>query len=167
VFVDASVEPEAEVEMKKLFPAESSQIFAHAADPRTLLAMARDLFGHVPEAWCLSIPVENLDIGGRAVGVWPNKAWTWPSRSIRKLARAKPCLREVNLKPLCATQARTGLRRKVRVDSGCAHVERHERHGATSLGHERGRLQRRRREDWSSGWHSTVNSAPIAPSQSG
>ena len=63
VFVDASVEPQAEVEMKKLFAAESSQIFAHAADPRTLLAMARDIIGHVPEAWCLSIPVKNLDIG--------------------------------------------------------------------------------------------------------
>jgi Ni,Fe-hydrogenase maturation factor len=36
---------------------------AHAADPRTLLAVARDVFGHAPKAWWLTIPVENLAIG--------------------------------------------------------------------------------------------------------
>jgi hydrogenase maturation protease len=86
VFVDASVEPEVEVEMKKLFPAESSQIFAHAADPRTLLAMARDLFGHVPEAWCLSIPVENLDIGEELSAV-AKRGLDVALKSIRDLAR--------------------------------------------------------------------------------
>ena len=86
VFVDASVEPEAEVEMKKLFPAESSQIFAHAADPRTLLAMARDLFGHVPEAWCLSIPVENLDIG-EELSAMAKRGLDLAIKSLRDLAR--------------------------------------------------------------------------------
>ena len=34
---------------------------AHAADPRTMLALARDVFGHVPEAWWLTIPAVKLD----------------------------------------------------------------------------------------------------------
>ena len=38
---------------------------AHAASPATLLALARDVFGHAPEAWWLTIPVEDLGIGDR------------------------------------------------------------------------------------------------------
>ena len=63
IFVDASVESAREIRLRPLQPAESSQLIAHAADPRTLLALARDVFGHVPEAWWLTIPVENLQIG--------------------------------------------------------------------------------------------------------
>ncbi len=63
VFVDASVEVPREVRFRPLQPADSSQILAHAADPRTLLALARDVFGHVPEAWWLTIPADDLGIG--------------------------------------------------------------------------------------------------------
>ena len=48
-----------EVQFRKLKPADSSQLMAHAADPRTMLALARDVFGHCPEAWWLTIPAEN------------------------------------------------------------------------------------------------------------
>jgi hydrogenase maturation protease len=63
VFVDASVEPGGSVQTRELAPAESSQILAHTADPRTLLALARDVFGHAPPAWGVTLPVENLEIG--------------------------------------------------------------------------------------------------------
>jgi hydrogenase maturation protease len=63
VFVDATVESAAEVELRKLLPAKSSQVFGHSANPVTLLAIAQDLFGHAPEAWSLAIPVENMDMG--------------------------------------------------------------------------------------------------------
>ncbi len=63
VFVDAAVDAPSEVQLRKLVPAESSQIMAHAADPRTMLALARDAFGHAPEAWWLTIPAEDLGIG--------------------------------------------------------------------------------------------------------
>jgi hydrogenase maturation protease len=63
VFVDAALDSTREVQLRKLAPAESSQIMAHAADPCTLLALARDIFGHAPEAWWLTIPVENIEIG--------------------------------------------------------------------------------------------------------
>lgn len=63
IFVDAAVDAPREVELRPLAPAESSQIMAHAADPRTMLALSRDVFGHAPKAWWLTIPVEDLAIG--------------------------------------------------------------------------------------------------------
>jgi len=61
IFVDAAVDAPQEVQWRKLQPKESSQLMAHAADPRTMLALARDVFGHVPEAWWLTIPA--IDLG--------------------------------------------------------------------------------------------------------
>ena len=63
LFVDAAVDAPREVQLRPLAPAESSQIMAHAADPRTMLALARDVFGHAPAAWWLTIPVVDLAIG--------------------------------------------------------------------------------------------------------
>ena len=63
LFVDAAVDAPREVQLRTLAPAESSQIMAHAASPATLLALARDVFGHAPEAWLITIPVEELGIG--------------------------------------------------------------------------------------------------------
>jgi len=63
IFVDAAVDAPREVQRRKLAPAESSQVMAHAASPATLLALARDVFGHAPEAWWLTIPVAELGIG--------------------------------------------------------------------------------------------------------
>ncbi len=61
VFVDASVDSPREVLLRRLEPGDSSQLMAHAADPRTMLALARDVFGHVPRAWWLTIPVERME----------------------------------------------------------------------------------------------------------
>jgi len=61
VFVDAAVDAPKEVQLRKLEPGESSQLLAHAADPRTMLALARDVFGHAPQAWWLTIPAVRLD----------------------------------------------------------------------------------------------------------
>ncbi len=63
VFVDAAVDAPREVQLRELTPADSSQIMAHAADPATMLALARDVFGHAPEAWLLTIPVQDMGIG--------------------------------------------------------------------------------------------------------
>lgn len=62
VFVDAGLHTR-ELELRPLFPADSSQLMAHAAEPATVLALARDVFGHAPQAWLLTLPVENLGIG--------------------------------------------------------------------------------------------------------
>ena len=63
IFVDAAVDAPREVQLRTLAPADSSQIMAHAASPATLLALARDVFGHAPEAWLITVPVEDLGIG--------------------------------------------------------------------------------------------------------
>lgn len=61
VFVDAAVDAPKEVQLRPLEPNESPQLMAHAADPRTMLALAREVFGHVPRAWWLTIPAVNLE----------------------------------------------------------------------------------------------------------
>lgn len=63
VFVDAAIDWPKEVRFRKLEPSDTPQLMAHAADPRTMLALARDVFGHTPEAWWLTIPAMNLEFG--------------------------------------------------------------------------------------------------------
>jgi hydrogenase maturation protease len=63
VFVDAQADPAAGVCFVPVFPGESSQVTTHAVEPRTLLALARDVFGQVPSAWWLTIPAERLGFG--------------------------------------------------------------------------------------------------------
>ena len=63
IFVDAAVNAPNEVQWHKLEPNETSQLMAQAADPRTMLALARDVFGRSPEAWWLTIPAVNLEFG--------------------------------------------------------------------------------------------------------
>ena len=60
VFVDAAMDSPKEIQWRKLEPNGSPQLMAHAADPRTALAIARDVFGRVPEAWWLTIPAVDL-----------------------------------------------------------------------------------------------------------
>jgi Ni,Fe-hydrogenase maturation factor len=61
--VDAAVDVPHKVRLRKLRPAKSAQIMAHAASPATLLALARDVFGRAPEAWWLTIPAVGFDFG--------------------------------------------------------------------------------------------------------
>ncbi len=61
IFVDAAVDAPQEVQLRQLEPSDTSQLMAHAADPRTMLALSRDVFGHVPHAWWLTIPVVKMD----------------------------------------------------------------------------------------------------------
>ena len=63
IFVDAAVDAPRELQMRALAPADTPQVMAHAANPATVLALARDVFGHIPEACWLTIPVEDLRLG--------------------------------------------------------------------------------------------------------
>lgn len=65
VFVDAAVDDSTEVQLRKLEPVEGAPLTAHASDPRSLLALGRQLFGRCPLAWWLTIPVEDLGFGER------------------------------------------------------------------------------------------------------
>lgn len=63
VFVDAAVDAPREVRLRRLEPEGDSPLITHAPDPRALLALARDVFGHAPNAWWLTIPATKLDFG--------------------------------------------------------------------------------------------------------
>lgn len=60
IFVDAAVDSPEKIRWRKLVPGETAQLMAHAADPRTMLALSRAVFGRAPEAWWLTIPAKNL-----------------------------------------------------------------------------------------------------------
>ena len=64
IFVDASAEgPLVHVSLRHVKPADSSRMLTHTADPATLLALARDVYGRVPAAWCLTVPAEEIGFG--------------------------------------------------------------------------------------------------------
>jgi hydrogenase maturation protease len=87
VFVDAAVDAPREVQLRPLAPAESSQIITHAATPAILLAVARDVFGHVPRAWWLTIPAEEMGIG-EEFSALTRRGFETALREIRKLLPA-------------------------------------------------------------------------------
>jgi len=61
VFADAAVDAPKEVQLRELVPGDTTQLMAHAADPRTMLALAREVFGHAPKAWWLTIPAVSME----------------------------------------------------------------------------------------------------------
>jgi hydrogenase maturation protease len=61
IFVDAALDAPREVQFRELTPGGNTQLMAHAADPRTILALARDVFGYTPKAWWLTIPAERME----------------------------------------------------------------------------------------------------------
>ena len=65
IFVDADITGKSEVALKAVEPADSTQIMAHAANPSSLLALAKQVFGNSPRAWALPVPVCDLGFGSR------------------------------------------------------------------------------------------------------
>lgn len=63
VFVDAAVDRPRKVRLRVLRPHTGAPTSSHAADPRALLALARELFGRAPRAWWLTIPAIRFDFG--------------------------------------------------------------------------------------------------------
>jgi hydrogenase maturation protease len=61
IFVDAAVAAPRKVQFRELAPGDTPQLMAHAADPKTMLALARDVFGRTPKAWWLTIPAERME----------------------------------------------------------------------------------------------------------
>ena len=62
VFIDAALGP-ASVEYREIEPDENSQVMTHAANPASLLALTRQVFGRCPPASWLTIPVLDVDFG--------------------------------------------------------------------------------------------------------
>ena len=85
IFVDAAVDRPREVRLRSLTPAATSQTMAHAADPSTILALARDLFGRAPEAWWLTIPAADLGFG-EGLSLLARRGFQTALRQIQTLA---------------------------------------------------------------------------------
>jgi len=109
VFVDAALDCPGRVRMRRIDPSDSSQVLAHAADPRILLALARDAFGRAPEAWLLTLPAEDLGFGeqlSRAARHGLRKA----VREVRALHRRLRNRGPACPRPASGRLARTGRR---------------------------------------------------------
>ncbi len=63
IFVDADVTATGRPELRPIEAAPAGQMFAHAANPRSLLALSKEVFGGNPKAWSLAIPVEDFSFG--------------------------------------------------------------------------------------------------------
>ncbi|MEO1132692.1 MAG: hydrogenase maturation protease [Cyanobacteria bacterium J06639_1] len=68
VFVDACVDREVcprGVQLTTLYPVASSHLGDHASDPRSLLALTQALYGRAPQAWWITVPGSNFEVGDR------------------------------------------------------------------------------------------------------
>ena len=63
IFVDADVAATGRPKLRPIEAAPASQTFAHAANPGSLLALAREVFNGSPRAWSLAVPVEDFSFG--------------------------------------------------------------------------------------------------------
>ena len=94
VFVDAAVDTPHEVQFRELAPGGTTQLMAHAADPRTMLALARDVFGHAPHAWWLTVPAVQLGFG-EELSAEAASGFSIAVRQIKALAQ-NSCLADTN-----------------------------------------------------------------------
>ena len=63
IFVDGTVNANGDAELREIAARPAGPILAHAIDPRSLLALAKEIFERSPPAWSLAIPVEDLGFG--------------------------------------------------------------------------------------------------------
>jgi hydrogenase maturation protease len=64
IFVDAyTATPDQEVQVHFLEPIHTGGIAGHTGDPQSLLALTKSLYSHFPQAWWVTIPGVNFEVG--------------------------------------------------------------------------------------------------------
>ena len=64
IFVDACSLPSlTEVQIQAIEADESATTATHSSDPRSLLALTKILYHHSPQAWLISVPAVNFELG--------------------------------------------------------------------------------------------------------
>ena len=64
IFVDARrADQDEAVEVRLLEPGEPGRSTGHTSDPRTLLALARMIFGRSPGGWLVTVPAADFSLG--------------------------------------------------------------------------------------------------------
>jgi hydrogenase maturation protease len=66
IFVDACiVSYRSQVEVRSLTPASHTVITGHTGDPSSLLALTKAIYGDCPQAWWITVPGVNFEVGDR------------------------------------------------------------------------------------------------------
>ncbi len=86
VFVDAAAGALGQVQLRPIAAGKSTPLAAQAAEPATMLALAREVYGHAPEAWRLTIPAVRLGVGTDVSIV----AQRGVARAVREIVRLAP-----------------------------------------------------------------------------
>lgn len=86
VFVDAAAGALRPVQLQPIAAGTSTQLMAHAAEPATMLALAREVYGRAPEAWLLTIPAVRLGFGTGLSAT----AQRGVARAVREIVRLAP-----------------------------------------------------------------------------
>ena len=86
VFVDAVRGAPRHVRLQLVKPGAKTQLMAHAAEPPTMLALARDVYGHAPQAWLLPIPAVRMGFGPN-VSVTAQRGIDDATRTITRFAQ--------------------------------------------------------------------------------
>ncbi|MFO1498573.1 MAG: hydrogenase maturation protease [Verrucomicrobiota bacterium] len=60
IFLDAVIDRSAGIQVQPVVPPAQPGLRNHGLQPATLLGLARDLFGHGPAAWLLTMPAYDL-----------------------------------------------------------------------------------------------------------
>jgi hydrogenase maturation protease len=63
IFVDAALGGPDTIQIRPVAPSDTHRLEGHTADPAILLALARDIFGHAPVAWLVTLPIRSMDFG--------------------------------------------------------------------------------------------------------
>ncbi|MBO3462987.1 hydrogenase maturation protease [Aetokthonos hydrillicola] len=66
IFIDACIIAyDSEVKVRSLAPASSTVRTGHTGDPSSLLALTKAIYGHCPQAWWITVPGVNFEVGDR------------------------------------------------------------------------------------------------------
>ncbi|MTJ12311.1 hydrogenase maturation protease [Anabaena sp. UHCC 0187] len=64
IFVDAMINSKSEdVQVEYLLPTKYNMITGHSANPQSLLALTKSLYGCYPAAWLVTVPGVNFELG--------------------------------------------------------------------------------------------------------
>lgn len=63
IFIDAGEGNERLAEVREIVGGPEAPVFGHAMDPRTILDLARGLFGRSPRAWLVTVASRSFELG--------------------------------------------------------------------------------------------------------
>ncbi len=63
IFIDGAIECSNTTKAEPIGQLRGHAPLGHYSDPRRLLELAQQLYGHCPEAWLVTIPIENVAYG--------------------------------------------------------------------------------------------------------